>query len=482
MGRYCWGILFALIHGVAHFQVLQSVTGMDTRQLFTTSYDLPGAQSKQGLNPLQLASIARLKIQTDTFYDDVYREDGTLEQSEVYRMGNVSYFEIPVGAKWGGVGFEFVRTDVCAHQANQYDEESTLAWIDQRASVGIGGNAFQRKLRFGSLAGFTLMEQEWRPHYTVELAWQPQTTLNLALNMGRQPGYRNAEWRAADTAYPATIGYLGSWWGAAVRFGFLEYTNLKVEIRRERLSPNEYAHSKEGFILQPEMILRSIRARAQVRPSAAISLYVKWHASSVTGSGEALNHGQQFGDLVSLVIDNSELEFIGTWRRSRKSLFIFTFSHFNLDARQSGHLDPWPFSASALNRFERIYYRGSGQVRAERGIAEYVMNRRIGEAALQLGRVWLVPDPASELEQRRTLLILFDQELVSSSLNILRAEFTVIGGRVSVPVGKMTLSYTFNQAFPTHIARREPEPAKPPAEKVEVHGGSYHRLRLSILL
>ena len=77
MDRYCWGILFVLVHGVAQFQVLQSVTGVDTRQLFTTSYDLPGTQSKQNLDALQLASVARLKIHTDTFYDDVYREDGT---------------------------------------------------------------------------------------------------------------------------------------------------------------------------------------------------------------------------------------------------------------------------------------------------------------------------------------------------------------------------------------------------------------------
>jgi hypothetical protein len=468
------------MHGSAHFQVLPSVLNVDTRQLFTTSYELPGTQSSRYLKPLMLSAVVRPKIQTETSYDDVYREEGASHESTVYRVENVSYLEIPVGAKWGGVGLEFIHTDAYAHQSPQPGEASTAKWSDQRASVGIGGNAWQRKLLFGSQAGFTRLDQEWWPHYTAELSWQPQMALNLALNIGRQPGYRSVEWQAENKPYTGEVDYVGSWWGAAVRFGFLEYTNLMVEIRHERLRPSDDPDGEGSFALEPEILSRSLRARAQIRPSAVSSLYFKWYVSSLTGTGEASQASQPFGELKSLVVDNSDLEFIGTYRYSKRSLFVFTFSHCNLDSRQRGHIDPWPFTVSVFSEIDSIDYQGLGQVRAERLIAEYIRSQRRSEAALQFGYVWVVPD--YELIQNRTLLTLINPEQVNSLLNISRVEFIVIGGRVSVPLGKMAVTYSFNQVYPTLVEKRDVPPIEPMDEKAQIRGGSYHRVRLTIIL
>jgi hypothetical protein len=346
--------------------------------------------------------------------------------------------------------------------------------------MGIGGNAWQRKLLFGSQAGFTRLDQEWRPHYTAELSWQPQMSLNLALNIGRQPGYRSIEWQAENKPYPGEVNYAGNWWGATVRFGFLEYTNLMVEIRHERLRPSENPDGESGLALEPEILSRSLRARAQIRPSAVSSLYFKWYVSSVTGNGEAFQDSQQFGELKSLVIDNSDLEFIGTYRYSKRALFVFTFSHNNLDTRQSGYMNPWPFTTSVFSEIDSINYRGSGQVRAERLIAEYIHSRRRSEAALQIGYVWLVPDYG--LEQFRTSPNLIEPAQVNSWFNIQRAEFIVAGGRLSVPLGKMTVTYSFNQVYPTLVEKRDVSPIEPADEKGQIRGGSYHRVRLTFLL
>ncbi|MFC1619688.1 hypothetical protein ACFL45_07055 [Candidatus Neomarinimicrobiota bacterium] len=468
------------MHGSAHFQMLQSVVNVDTRQLFTTSYELPGTQSSRYLKPLMLSAVVRPKIQTETSYDDVYREQGTSHESTVYRMESISYIEIPLGAKRGGIGLEFIHTDAYANQSPQSGEESTVKWSDQRVSVGIGGNARQRKLRFGSQAGFTRLDQEWWPHYTAELSWQPQMSLNLALNTGRQPRHRSVEWQAENKRYPGDLNYVGSWWGATVRFGFLAYTNLMVEIQHERLRPSENPDGEGGFALRPEILSRSLRARAQIRPSAVSSLYFKWYVSSVTGTGEAFHDSQAFGDLRSLVVDNSDLEFIGTYRRSKRSLYVFTFSHCNLDSRQSGHIDPWPFTASVFSEIDSIDYQGHGQVRAERLIAEYIHSRRRSEAALQIGYVWLVPD--YELIQTRTILTLIKPELVNSMLNISRAELIAVGGRLSVPLGRMTVTYSVNQAFPTLVEKRDVPAIQPTDEKTQIRGGTYHRIRLTFLL
>lgn len=475
-----WGLLFIVMHGAAHFQVLQSVTNVDTRQLFTTSYELPGTQSSRYLNPLLLSSIIRPRFQTETRYDDVYREQGTSRESTIYRMENISYLEIPLGTKLGGIGFEFIHTDAYANQSPQSGEASTVKWSDQRASLGIGGHAWQRKIRFGSQAGFTRLDQEWWPHYSLELSWQPQMSLNLALNVGRQPGSRSVEWRAENERYPGTVDYVGSWWGATVRFGFLEYSNLMVEIRHEHLRPSENPGGENGIALKPEIRSRSLRASAQVRPLAANSLYFKWFVSSVTGNGEAFDNGQPFGELKSLVVDNSDLEFIGTWRYTKRSLFVFTFSYYTLDTRQSGHLNPWPFKASVFSEIDSINYRGDGKVRAERLIAEYIRSRKRSEAALQVGHVWLVPD--YELSQLRTIPLVLEPEQISSWLNVRQAEYTVVGGRLSIPLGKMSVSYSFNQAFATRIEKREGAPVEPADEKAEIRGGSYHRIRLTLIL
>jgi hypothetical protein len=477
---WCWGLLLILIHGSVYGQVLQNVIAVDTRQLFTTGYELPGTQSSRYLNPLLLSSIARLKIQTETSYDDVYRERGISEESTVYRMKHISYLELPLGAKWGGIGFEFARTDAYVHQANQFSEESKIEWIEQRASLGIGKSILQRKMMFGSQLGFTHLVEKWRPHYSLDVAWQPQTALNLELNIGRQPGYRCLEWRDGDNRYPGTMDFGRNWWSAKIRFGFLEYTNLMVEIRREYLRPADNPNTEGSFILQPEISTRSLRARAQVRPSAASSLYFKWYVSSVTGTGEAFDNDQPVGNLVSLVTDNSDLEFIGTWRRSRRSLFVFTVSLNTLDTRQIWDLDPWPFTASAIGEYDSISYRGDGQIRVERMFAEYIYSRRRAEAAVQLGRVLLIPDYL--LSQSRRMPLILEPVQLDSALNITRAEFTVVGGRLSIPLGKLMVSYSFNQAFPRRIEKRDVSAAKPVDDEADIKGGGYHLLRLTLTL
>ena len=464
----------------AHSQVLQGVFNIDTRHLFTSSDLTQGWWEEGRIDPVMLPSVSGLRFRTVSIYDDVYRETGTQYRTQVNRFEHASYLEVPLGARQGGLGIEVSHLAANVRSNPSSEEKSYLGWSIQRLSAGIGRHVWQRRLTVGSRVGVTRMAGSWLPAGSLALIIRPHKAVSLTVRAGRRPDLRILDWRIEGEQYHAEIKLWHSWWATDMELRLSPRLLMGVGYQHRRVYAPARWYEGDGFGFNPEIPTKVVKAAIQLNPTDGTSFVLRWSTFSMDGSGEAFYNNQQFGKLTGFVLDETDVELVGTYRFTNSTQVSLTYGDYRVTSSQKGHIDPRPFSASIFSQILRIYYRGSGEAWVNRFAVEYARGIRTSDNwALQVGYVWLTPD--FELLQRRTKFIIFDSgELVRSYLNIIQAEFLVPEARKSFALGGMILTYAFAKAIPTRIRLREaPPPVEPPEEKVEARGGSFHLLKLS---
>ncbi len=432
------------------------------------------------MDPLALSYVFRPRFQTATIYDDVYRETGAQYRHQVNRFEHVSRLEAPLGSGRGGLGLEFRHLAADIRMNPQPEEETYLVRRIQRLTAGIGGHLWDGRLTSGGCMGVNRAAGVWLPEGSLALAVRPHRAVSLTALAGRWSDLRTLDYQTEGEEYHAEVKVRHSWWTAGLRLDFSRRVRISVEYRHSRTNAPARWYKGDGFGFNPVISTGGVYGAVKLQPTEGTSIIFKWKTLTVDGSGEAFYYSEQMGKFTGIIQDETDVELGGTCRLAPLSRVSFSYGNYHITSILKGHLDPWPFSDAIFAQVFRIYFRGSGEARADRLAARYTRDAGTRENwSFQVGYVWLTPD--FELLQRRTKLIIFDSgEIFRSYLNIIQAEFLVPEVRKTVVLGEITLTYAFAKAIPTRIRYREkPPPVEPPEEKVAAKGGSFHLLKLS---
>ncbi|MFB0517086.1 MAG: hypothetical protein ACETWG_10870 [Candidatus Neomarinimicrobiota bacterium] len=475
-----WGLVFLLLSSPVSSQVLQGWLDIDTRDLFASS-GLPREGWQDGsIELLQLPMVSQPRIRIVSSYDDVYREEGTQYRTQVDRFEYGSYFEVPLGPEGGCLGFELSHLTANGRVCPSLEERVSLGWAVQRFAVGIGRHLWGRRLTAGGKIAVTHMDGGWLPGAALALAIRPRPAISLAAHAGWQPDTRMVDWKIEGEEYRAEVKFWHRWWAAEMKVDFSPRFSIETGYKHGWIYAPAKWYEGVSFGFNPAIASACVKAVVQYDLTDRTALILRLKTAAIDGSGESYHHGQPFGKLTTFLLDETDVELIGTCWSANSARTTFSYGNYQVASTQRGHQDPWPFSIGIFDQLLRVYYRGSGEARVNRLALEYARSpRAVDDWALVVGYVWMTPDLG--LLQRRTKLIIFDSgELTRSYLNVIQAEFLALEARKSIILGGIALTYSFTKAIPTWVRLREkPPPPEPPEVKKKAKGGNFHMLELA---